>query len=209
MLDIGGLSNPRSQAQRVRPLTWGRVVLQMRARAYRPADFTRLLLCGSLLYSLSPADLVWSRGADRERGGYGSYSSYGAPVERPVLPNPGEGVAAVGEVVVSTAPSFEVQLAQAQQLLGRALVDSEGAVLGTVRGIARSKEGEVGLQAIVALAGFLGLDKKHVLVPLEQLVPQPGQAEQLQVSTSIDPETLNQMLEYRPEQFDLVLPAAR
>lgn len=175
-----------------------------------PAELARLLLCSGLLVSAGASDLVWSRDANRERGGYESYDH---PVERPVLPTPGEGLALGAgpspAVASAAAASLEAQMARAQQVLGRAVTGPDGAVLGTVRGIARSKQDGAELQAIVAISGFLGLDKKHVLVPLEQLRLQPGAVEQAPVKTNIDQDSLEQMLEYRPDLFELVLPAAR
>lgn len=174
----------------------------------RPVDYARLLLWGGTLLSMGAADLAWGRDSDRERGGYGSYDD---PVERPVLPMPGAGitVGAVSEAPTASPPSLEEQLAKARRLLGRAVIGPDGDVLGTVRGIARSRQGDPQLLAVVAIAGFLGLDKKHVLVPLEQLLVQSGEAGQQQVKAGVDQESLDQMLEYRPELFDLVLPAAR
>ncbi|NLO79309.1 MAG: hypothetical protein GX093_03185 [Xanthomonadaceae bacterium] len=159
------------------------------------------MLCGGLLLGLGLIGLAWGQDGERTRSSYGSY---GEPVVRPVLPTPGQGLAvgALSEPSPSAAvPTPKEQLAQARRLLGQAVTGRDGAALGTVRGIARAREGAAVLHAVVAITGFLGLDKKHVLVPVERLTPQADK-----VWADFDQDELERMLEYQPELFDLVLP---
>ena len=179
-----------------------------RAFFTRSADFifSGLLLCGGLLAATWPAGLAWSLSPDRERGGYGSYDD---PVERPTLPMPGQRMIDTippGQQSGASSQSNEAELARAERLVGSVIVGSDGARLGDVRAIVRSKKNH-SLQALVAIGGSLGLGNKHVVVPVDQLVAQPGSENGLLVLASGNDRDLLDMAAYRPDQFELV-PAA-
>lgn len=64
---------------------------------------------------------------------------------------------------------------QAQQMIGRKLVDQQGKELGQVEKIVRDPQDQQ-LKAVVGTGGFLGIGEKQVVVPLNQLeLQQPGQ----------------------------------
>ncbi|HEX5513155.1 MAG TPA: PRC-barrel domain-containing protein, partial [Gammaproteobacteria bacterium] len=140
----------------------------------RSADFTKRLLYSGLLIATSVSGLVWSGDPNRERGGYGSYDQ---PIERPTLPTPSQrstdsAPSAASQANVA-AESAEVELMRAERMVGRPIVAADGAALGEVRAIVRSKQ-DHSLQAVVVIGGPFGFGSKQVVVPVDQLTMRPG-----------------------------------
>jgi len=153
-----------------------------------------------LLCLVGIGEAAWALDAQRARGGYGSYDE---PSEWPTLAEPEQSALLASEAQASASP---LDARQVRALIGRELVDREGAVLGQIRAIVLHQQ-EQTLRAVIDLGGWLGFGARKVAIPLAQIQAPPADDDGPLQLVDLSAAAVQHLPQYAPEQFSVIEPS--